>query len=141
MVAKWHEYQISFRAKWLGRNNLLNTRLYIDKVGRTSMQQMPTLNGTPGAQNSRFEGNIGPTFSGFGHQPVIPQSGQAVTVSVVAQDPQGVSSCQVFWSANGGAWNNAPMTTTGNSLYSGTIPGMNSGTTVQFYVSAVDGLG
>ncbi|HMC27193.1 MAG TPA: lamin tail domain-containing protein, partial [Verrucomicrobiae bacterium] len=135
------EYQISFRAKWLTGNNLLNTRLYFDRVPRTSVLQMPALNGTPGAQNSRFGGNIGPTFSGFGHQPVIPQSGQAVTVSVVAQDPQGVSSCQVWWSANGGSWNSAAMTGDTNGLYTGAIPGLGSGTIVQFYVRAVDGLG
>jgi len=139
-VVNGREYQISFKAKWIAGNNLLNTRLYFDRVARTTVLPTPALNGTPGAQNSRFAGNIGPAFSGFQHRPVIPQAGEAVTVTVDAADPQGVASCQVWWSVNGGAWNNASMINTTNARYSGTIPGQSSGT-IQFFVQATDGLG
>jgi len=98
-------------------------------------------NGTPGAQNSRYATNIGPTFGQFKHERAVPQAGEAVTVSVVAQDPQGVSACQVWWSANGGAWSNAPMNLQAGGFYTGTIPGFAASTIVQFYVRAVDGLG
>jgi len=140
-VTAGRQYQISFRAKWLAGNNLLNTRLYFNRVGRTTALPMPSLNGTPGARNSRYEANIGPTFSQLQHRSVIPQPGEAVTVSVLAQDPQGVASCQVWWSTNGGAWANAPMTNQGGALYAGMIPGFPSRTVVQFYVSGIDGLG
>src|SRR5262249_9624229 len=125
-VVNGREYQISFRARWLAGNNLLNTRLYFDRVARTASLPRPPLNGTPGAQNSRFETNIGPTFSQFQHRPVIPQAAENVTVSVQPSDPQGIGSCSVWWSANGGTWNSAPMTAGANGLYSGTIPGLAS---------------
>jgi len=134
-------YEISYRARHIAGNNLLNTRLYWDRVPRTTILPVAALNGTPGAQNSRYATNIGPTFAQFGHQRVVPQAGEAVTVSVEAQDPQGVSSCEVWWSANGGAWSSASMTNQGGALYAGTIPGFPAATVVQFYVRAVDGLG
>jgi len=140
-VTSGREYQISYRARWLAGNNLLNTRLYFNRAARTTALPVPARNGTPGAPNSRFAGNLGPTFSGFQHQNVIPRAGEAVAVSVVAQDPQGVASCEVWWSPNGGPWNNAPMTAQAGGLYLGTIPGHAAGTIVQFYVRAVDGLG
>ena len=141
VVTSGVEYQISFRARWLTGNNLLNTRLYFNRCGRTTVLPMPSLNGTPGARNSRYESNIGPTFSQFGHQAVIPQPGEPVTVSVLAQDPQGVSRCEVWWSTNTGAWSSALMTNQGGNRYAGTIPGYPAWTIVQFYVRAVDGLG
>jgi hypothetical protein len=140
-VTDGREYQISFRAKWLAGNNLLNTRLYFNRVARTTALPVPALNGTPGTQNSRFTANIGPTFSQFMHSKVIPQPGELVTVSVVAQDPQGVNACNVFWSVNGGAWLDTAMTPQGDGLYVGTIPGYLGGTIVQFYVRATDNLG
>jgi hypothetical protein len=140
-VVNGREYEISFRAKWLGGNNLLNTRLYFNRVARTTPLPVPSPNGTPGTQNSRHEPNIGPTFSEFQHAPVIPAANAPVTVSVVAQDPQGVQLCQIFWSANSGPWNTAPMTHQGDGIYTGTIPGQPAATIVQFYVRAVDTLG
>ena len=141
VVTAGREYQISYRAKWLAGNNLLNTRLYFNRVARTTPLSYPQRNGTPGAPNSRFVPNIGPTFSGFQHQPVIPQPNETVTVSVTAQDPQGVGSCNVWWSTNSGPWSNAPMTHQGAGVYRGTIPGFAAGTIVQFYVRGTDTLG
>ncbi len=135
------QYQISFRAKWLAGNNLLNTRLYFNRVSHTTALPIPSRNGTPGGPNSQAVANIGPTFSQFQHRRVIPPPGEPVTVSVVAQDPQGVSACEVWWSANGGAWSNATMTNQASDLYAGVIPGYAAGTIVQFYVRAIDGLG
>jgi hypothetical protein len=140
-VTDGREYQISFRARWLAGNNPLNTRLYFDRVARTTALPVPALNGTPGAQNSCYATNLGPTFGQFQHNSVIPQPDEPVTVSVAAQDPQGVSSCSVWWSANGGAWSSASMALQSGGLYSGTIPGQAAGTVVQFYVRATDGLG
>ncbi len=141
MVTDGRTYQISFRARWLTGNNLLNTRLYYDRVARTTVLPVPALNGTPGAQNSRYATNIGPTLSQFQHRPVVPAVSQAVTVSVVAQDPQGVSTCEVWWSANGAAFSHAAMTAQGGGLYTGTIPGYAARTIVQFFVRGVDSLG
>src|SRR2546423_540930 len=92
-ITNGRQYQVSFRAKWLSGINLLNTRLYFNRIHQTSVLPVPVLNGTPGAPNSRFETNIGPIFSQFQHRPIVPDANQEVTVSVLAQDPQGVASC------------------------------------------------
>ena len=134
-------YEISFRAKWLAGNNRLNTRLYFDRVAATTVLPTPALNGTPGARNSCYATNIGPTFSQFQHRAVVPQPGVPVTVSVMAQDPQGVSACEVWWSTNGGPFAHASMALQSGGNYAGTIPGYPAGTIVQFYTRAVDGLG
>lgn len=134
------QYEISFRARWITGNNLLNTRLYFNRVAKTTALPYPQLNGTPGAINSVYVPNIGPTFAQFQHQPVVPLAGQAVSVFVRAQDSQGVTNCSVFWSVNGGAWSSASMGLT-NGVYTGTIPGQPTSSLVQFYVRAVDGQG
>jgi hypothetical protein len=140
-VANGQTYEISFRARWLAGNNLLNTRLYFNRVAKTTTLPVPMLEGTPGGRNSRYATNIGPTFSQFQHNAVVPQPNTPVTVSVVAQDPQGVSACEVWWSANSAALSHATMSPQGGGLYAGTIPGFAAGTRVQFYARATDGLG
>ncbi len=140
-IVNGHEYQISFRARWLAGANLLNTRLYWDRLARTVLLPLPALNGTPGARNSRYEGNIGPVFAGLHHTPPIPQPNQPVTVSVTANDPQGVSGCALWWAPDGGAWSSAAMTAQGNGLYVATLPGFPAATIIHFYVQATDGLG
>jgi hypothetical protein len=133
------QYQITFRAKWIAGNNLFNTRLYFNRSPHTTVLTTPPLNGTPGAQNTRYETNIGPTFSQLQHRPVTPQPSDSVTVSVVAQDPQGVASCEVWWTTNGTSYSSAAMSAGAGGLYSGTIPAYAAGTVVQFYVRGVDG--
>ena len=140
-IVNGREYEISYRARWLAGNNLLNTRLYFNRCARTTVLPRPTRNGTPGARNSRFEPNIGPTFSGLKHEPVVPQPGEPVIASVAVQDPQGVAGCELRWSVNGGAWASAAMTAVGGGRYQGTIPGQAAGAIVQFYVRGVDRLG
>ncbi|HEY9509782.1 MAG TPA: lamin tail domain-containing protein, partial [Verrucomicrobiae bacterium] len=133
-------YEVSFRARWITGNNRLNTRLYFNRVARTTVLETPQLNGTPGSSNSQRVSNLGPTFTQFQHQPVVPRGNQPVTVFVRAADPQNVSACTVWWSVNGGAWSSAPMTAT-NDVYSGIVPGFPANSLVQFYVSAMDALG
>ncbi|MBN2508309.1 MAG: lamin tail domain-containing protein [Verrucomicrobia bacterium] len=134
-------YEVSYRVKWLAGNSLLNTRLYFNRVARTTELAVPRLNGTPGARNSRRAPNIGPTSARFAHQPVVPAAGAAVTVTAQPQDPQGVSGCRLFWSVNGGAFTSLPMTLQPDGLHRATIPGSAAGVPVQFYVQAADGLG
>ncbi len=140
-VVNGREYEVSYRARWLAGNNRLNTRLYFNRVARTTVLPMPALNGTPGARNSSCASNIGPTFTALQHTPVVPDPGVPVFVSVAVQDPQGILSATLWWSANGGAWSNAPLATLDGTNYAAQIPGRTAGTIVQFYVRAVDGLG
>jgi Lamin Tail Domain/Putative Ig domain len=140
-VSNGREYEISFRAKWLAGNNLLNTRLYFNRAARTTELPAPSLNGTPGAPNSRFEANIGPTFDDLHATPVTPEAGEPVTVTVTAGDPDGVASADLWYSRNGGSWMNVSMSSLGQGRYEGSIPGFAAGSIVQFYVGATDGLG
>jgi hypothetical protein len=140
-VVNGEVYEISFRAKWLAGSSLLNTRFWFNRAAKTSELAVPEFNGTPGARNSRYETNIGPALAQLRHEPVVPPANASVTVSVVAEDPQGIGSCQLFWSVNGGPFSSVPMTSRPGGLYIGIIPGYAAGTLVQFYVRATDGLG
>jgi hypothetical protein len=134
-------YEISYRAKWITGSRLLNTRLWFNRVARSTELVAPQNNGTPGAINSRFTANIGPTFSRLRHEPAVPAAGSPVTISVQAHDPQSVTNCRVFWSVNGGMFSNAPMALQANGDFSASLPGSAAGAVVQFYVQATDGLG
>src|SRR6185295_634501 len=68
-VVTGREYQISFRAKWLAGNNRLNTRLYFNRVAKTTVLPKSSYRGTPGAFNSVFTTNLGPTFDSLRHSP------------------------------------------------------------------------
>ena len=140
-ISNGTKYEISFKGRWIGGSNQFNTRLYFNRLPRTTSIDVPALSGTPGARNSRYEENIGPAFSEFGHSPVLPDSDEPVTVSVVAEDPDGVNSCTLWWAVDGIGWNSEAMVHQGNGLYWATIPAQSPGTVVQFYVMAEDSLG
>jgi hypothetical protein len=140
-IVEGREYEISFRAKWVAGKGLLNSRLYFNRLAHTVALPMPARHGTPGARNSRFEANLGPTFQNLAHAPVVPKASQAVTVSVEADDPDGVGTLTLRYSVNGGAWQSAPMTRQEGRRFAGTIPGQAAAAIVQFYVEGTDGLG
>jgi hypothetical protein len=133
-------YRISFRARWLTGSNQLHTRLYFNRVPRTTLLAVPEGNGTPGAENSTRAGNIGPTYAGFGHAPVVPASGEPVTVSVRASDPDGVASVRLWQRVNEGAWVSSAMTAAAG-VWTGTVPGQPGAAIIQLYVEGTDALG
>jgi Lamin Tail Domain/CotH kinase protein len=138
-ITSGNTYTISFRARWLSGSPRLHSRLYFNRIARTSLMPIPQNNGTPGAQNSRFIATAGPTFSALAHTPVLPESGAPVTVSVAAADPQGVASVALKWKTDGSpSFNTVAMTLSG-SRYEGQIPGQTAGALVQFYIEASDG--
>jgi hypothetical protein len=134
-------YTISFKAKWLRGSNALLSRLYVDRLQQKTLLDRPATGGTPGAQNSRFVANLGPTFDALAHSPVVPAVLQAATVSVKVADPNGLASVQLFTSVNGAAFGNVAMTTSGNGVYTGTVAGQSASALVQFYIRATDSLG
>jgi len=146
-IATGQQYEISFRAKWLAGNNRLNTRLYFNRVARTTALATPRLRGTPGVSNSTRVPNLGPTFDGLQHRPVLPAPLQPVTVTVDVFDPHGLTNVTLYWSADGGSWQTENMTFTGHAstpnyaTCSGLVPGQAANTMVQFFVQATDGLG
>ncbi len=132
------DYQISFKAKWETGSNQLNSRLYFNRLQRTTLLEVPTDNGTPGDSNSRNVPNIGPTYTGFSHSPAIPSPGEAVTVTVNAADDDPITSMTLFYAINGGSFQSTAMNNLGDGRYQATIVGQSSGAIVQFYVQGVD---
>ncbi len=140
-VVNGTEYGISFRAKWLAGSNLLNTRLYFSRLARTTALDVPAARGTPGAGNTARADNMGPTFGAFGHAPAVPNASEAVRVTALPEDPDGVAACTLAWAVNGGAWQRAAMDKGADGAFQGTIPGQLAAAIVQFYVEAEDGRG
>lgn len=135
------EYEVSFRARWLQGNPNLHTRLYFNRIARTTVLSTRRLIGTPGRTNSTRIPNLGPTFRSLTHSPAVPAPGAAIMVQAVAEDPQGVASARVLWSVNGGAWQSKPMMLGASGVVSAEIPGAPRGAVVQFHLEATDGLG
>ncbi len=140
-IVEGRTYEISFRAKWLTGSNQLNSRLYFDRLGGVTILKRPSAPGTPGAPNSTRVPNLGPTYSGLAHTPIVPAAGQPVTVSVAATDPDGVASLQLRYSVNGGAFASVPMTAGAGGRHTANIPGQAASAVVQFYIHGQDGAG
>ena len=75
---------------------MLNSRLYFDRIARISVLSVAAGGGTPAAANTAFLANLGPTFTGLTHSPVVPAASQAATVSVTAADPDGLGTVTLF---------------------------------------------
>jgi hypothetical protein len=142
-IVDGREYEVSFRARWLAGKAKLNARLYFNRLARTFDLPVSERNGTPGAVNSRYVGNIGPTFSDLMHSPVVPAAGQRVTISVAANDPDDIASMVLKYSVAGGHWQTTAMSLHSSepNIFRARIPGQPAGTIVQFYIEATDALG
>jgi hypothetical protein len=134
-------YRLSLRVRWVRGSNALNTRLWLNRVPRTTLLTAPDNGGTPGAVNSTRVPNVGPTFDALAHTPVIPAAGAPATVSVTIADPQGVAAAELFTSVNGAAFTSVAMTPDIGGRYSATVPGQAQSAKVQFYVRATDNAG
>ncbi len=135
-------YKIKFRARWVSGSPRLNTRLYFNRLPRQTLLPMPENTGTPGAQNSRYVANAGPTYTALTHAPILPAEGQNAQVSVSVSDPDGVASVSLKWRLDPAlTWNTVAMGSAGGGIYTGQIPGQAAATLVQFYVEATDGAG
>lgn len=135
------EYEIRYRVLWLAGSNQLRSNLYWNRLPHTEVLQRPLRAGTPGARNSRVERNLGPTFHELLHEPAVPAIDQPVTVSVRADDPQGVSGATLHYSVQDGELQTVPMTLGPEGRYQATIPGQAASQIVRFFVTGSDGLG
>lgn len=141
-VVNGRTYRISFKARWISGCNKLNTRLYFNRLARTSVLARTEVLGTPGAANSMAVPNVGPGFTQFSHSPAVPQPGEPVTVTARAGDVDGLGSLTLHYSPAGGAFVSVPMGPTGEpGTYSASIPGFSAASVVRFYVAAVDAAG
>ncbi|MCB9742890.1 MAG: lamin tail domain-containing protein [Alphaproteobacteria bacterium] len=135
------EYELRFRARWVSGSNQLHSRLYFNRLPRTTLLPMPATSGTPGAPNSRAVDNLGPTLDGLSQSAAVPAPGEPVRVQVQAQDPDGVEAVDLWSSVDGGPWLALPMQEGEPGLWSAELPGEQAGALVQLYVEAVDARG
>lgn len=96
--------------------------------------------GTPGLPNSRAQANGAPAISEVIHQPLLPRSGEKVTVYARINDPDGITKATLAYRVEGQAGTNtvamAPCT---GGFFAGEIPaGQPANALVAFYVEAVD---
>lgn len=137
-IVNGREYEISFRVKWLAGSPLFHTRLYFQRLAQTTLLVQPETSGTPGARNSTYEANVGPTFTGVSHSPAVPRPGEQIRVEAYAADPDGVAECRLWYRWNDGQWQNIRMGHYGDGRYDIGLSGKAASSVLQFYVEAVD---
>ncbi|MBX3748070.1 MAG: lamin tail domain-containing protein [Verrucomicrobiae bacterium] len=134
-------YRVSFRARWITGSPRLHSRLYFNRLARTTVLDTPDLTGTPGRRNSRWVENLGPSFRHLRHHPVVPAANQPVSVHVDATDPDGIQRALLWWNRAGTGWQNIEMAREGHDGFVGNLPGYPGASVVQFYVEASDSRG
>ena len=138
-------YTISGQARWLKGSKWLNVRTHGQGIAKAVELIIPEKLGTPGAQNSVFAANRGPSITDVRHSPIVPVPGESVTVTARIADIDGISSVELFYGADGsGSFASKGMSETGgpgSGIYSAQLPGQANGTLMAFYVRALDQLG
>lgn len=134
--------KISYSARWESGSNQLNTRLYFNRLAKTTLLARPLQSGTPGSKNSIAVDNLGPTYGNLNHAQAVPKPFEPVWVTVSASDPDGVAGLVLWTSVGGAPFSPVPMTMGGTEgVYSAVVPGQPAATLVQFYVEGKDTLG
>nr|MBC8424434.1 CotH kinase family protein [bacterium] len=134
------EYEISFRARWISGSNQLNSRLYFNRLPRTTLVEQPEVSGTPGERNSTYEENLGPAFADMRHSAPVPAPLEPVRVTITVDDPDGVEWVSLWSSVNGEPFTEQAMTELGSNRWEAWLEGQPASSVVQFYVEAEDGL-
>lgn len=140
-VVNGQNYEISFRARWVRGSNQLYSRLYFSRLPMVNLIARPSRVGTPSAPNSRTETNIGPSITDTIHSPAVPDVNEPVIISSRVNDPDAVSSVELYYSVGETAFQSVPMGPNTDGLYQASIPGQAAATIVQFYVEATDSMG
>ena len=139
------EYEVSYRGRWMGGAGLVNTRLYFNRLARTTRLGPAVPGGTPGARNSTYVDNPGPTFApspaALGHFPVVPSAGEPIEFVTQAADPDGLDTVTLWWAVDGLPFEAAPMERTDDGRYRVTIDGHEANTVLRVYVEATDARG
>ena len=135
------EHAISFRARWVSGSNQLHSRLYFQRLPRTTLVDQPALSGTPGAPNSAAVDNSGPTFGELSQDVAVPAPGEPLIVSIPVDDPDGVGEVTLWASVDGGAFEGHAMGEGEPGSWWVQLDGQHDGAIVQLYVEASDNLG
>ncbi|MEM7386296.1 MAG: lamin tail domain-containing protein, partial [Verrucomicrobiota bacterium] len=134
------EYEIQMRARWVAGSNQLNVHAYYGRLARTLLLPVPRNHGTPGEVNSRHEDNVGPTYTGLSHSPLLPSENEPVMVTIAADDPDEIESMTLHFAPDGETFSTVPMDRS-DGHFSATLPGQAEGTVVQFFVEGQDQAG
>jgi hypothetical protein len=138
---------LSVKARWLCGNRNVLLRLHGNYLETVGTLDVPDNLGTPGERNSTYTENCGPVIGNVEHSPVLPESGQAITVTALVHDPDVVASVTLFYRADPGGssgWilmNDGGQdgdNVAGDGIYSAVIPGKPAGTMIAFNILARD---
>ena len=135
------EYEISFRARWISGSNQVNTRLYFNRLPRTTLVDQPEVSGTPGERNSTYQDNVGPAFTDMHHEAAVPAPFEPVRVAISVEDPDGVEWVALWSSVDGAPFVDQEMSELGSHRWEAWLEGQPASSVVQLYVEAADGLG
>jgi hypothetical protein len=130
------EVEVSFRAKWVWGSNQLHSRLYFNRLPRTTLLERAATSGTPGAPNSVLT-NSGPTYSGLRQGAVVPSPQEPVVISIVADDPDGIDAMRLWSSVDGASFDAVTMADEGG-IWTAELDGQAAGSVVQFYIEGED---
>ncbi|HKQ38469.1 MAG TPA: lamin tail domain-containing protein, partial [Verrucomicrobiae bacterium] len=108
-----------------------------------------TTGGTPGARNSLYNTNIAPLILEVGHSPLVPTSGDAVTINARFIDEGSNITAAVWWRTLANPFTSLDMFddgehndgSAGDGLYGAVLPPQGDRTVVEFYVKTTDGSG
>ncbi|MDP2895069.1 MAG: lamin tail domain-containing protein [bacterium] len=135
-------YTITGQARWLRGSKWLNVRTHGQGIAKAVELSVPQKLGTPGAQNSVFASNRGPSITEAQHSPIVPAPGENATVTARVTDIDGVGSVELFYGVDGsGSFASRAMNETGgpgSGIYTAQIPGQSNGTLMAFYIRAID---
>jgi hypothetical protein len=110
-----------------------------------------TVQGTPGAANSRSATDVAPVIGEVSHLPLVPRSTDPVTITARVVDDHGVAaSVSVYWRLDGtSSFTSSAMSDDGSlgdglpndGVFAAILPAQAQGSIVEFYISASDSTG
>ena len=123
-IKGWPEVLLRLRGNWL------------EAPGKLILPANP---GTPGTRNSSAVANAGPAIFNVSHSPVLPTSGQSVTVRARVEDSDGLASLVLKYRLDPATnYSVVNMEYNGAGWYSAAIPAQPGGLLVAFYIQATD---
>ena len=135
------------RVRWVSGNPEILLGLNGGFLEAPAVLPVPANAGTPGAANLG-SGNAGPALTEVSHAPLLPQAGEAITITARAADPDNItevriryrldpatSLTQVTMADDGTTHGDARA---GDGIYTGRIPAQAAGSMIAFHLTAID---
>jgi hypothetical protein len=136
-------YVMSGQARWLTGSRWLLVRTHAQGMAYAVELQIPERLGSPGQPNPAYAPNRGPSVADVRHSPVLPNTGEGVTIAAHVTDVDGLGIVRVLYRVDGSSDPFTPVTMQetgdpGSGDYTAQIPGFPNGTLIAFYVEARD---